>query len=187
MNYRLFADRFRVCSPITITKFMESCSTIKARIRVCLHSTFHISYLRPICGWSRSPRVVVNWWASTLYYFRSYSYGENLFWPCLHEGNPTFARLKKRPSRAREEGISVGSMKFGRSLSLFAALILDSKLASKFKSHKSMPFVASFSDHRLLMVCKDHLGVRFVLFLLIGSQTVVCKDIRFNWSSKQLQ
>jgi hypothetical protein len=31
---------------------MESCSTIKARIRVCIaHS---IDYLRPICGWSRS-------------------------------------------------------------------------------------------------------------------------------------
>ena len=33
---RLFADRFRVCSPITITKFMDSCSTIKTRIRVCI-------------------------------------------------------------------------------------------------------------------------------------------------------
>jgi hypothetical protein len=41
------------------------------------------------------------------------SYGENPFWPCLHEGNSTFTRLKKRPSRAREEGISFGSMKFG--------------------------------------------------------------------------
>jgi hypothetical protein len=70
-----------------------------------------------------------------LYYFRFYSYGENLFWPCLHEGNPTFVRLKKRPSRAREEGISVGSMKFGRSLSLFAALILDSTTTSKSYIH----------------------------------------------------